>query len=302
MFKRNTASKLKIRQGKLSSVIVLIALSIIWGSSFILIKKGLESFSPGQVGTIRIVFAFIVLLPFAIKHIKTTFKYHWKKLFFLGLISNLIPAVLFAKAETELTSSLTGILNSLTPIFTLIAGALAFKIQIKSKQTLGLMIGLAGSIGLTFINNQGGIGSFNFYVLFVIAATILYGISANMVKAYFAEINSAVLTSTALLGVGPLALAYLLSTDFIYRLSENSATWYSLGYLFLLGAVGTALALVFFNKLIQQTSAVFASTVTYLIPIIAVVWGIVDGEQIYAFHLLGMAVIIVGVYIVNKAK
>lgn len=294
---------MKDKSKKYIPVLVLFILSIIWGSSFILIKKGLDGFDPIQVGTIRIVFASLVLLPFAVKRLKPTFKERWQKLLLLGLVANLFPAILFALAETGLSSSLTGVLNSLTPISTMIIGIIFFGMSHYKGQNLGLAIGFSGSIILSFVGSSGGFGEFNYYVLFVLAATILYGFASNMVKVLFHDISSLTLTALSFLLTGPISLTVLLVfTDFIHRLNENPNAASSLGYLFLLGAVGTALALVFFNKLIQMTTAVFASTVTYLIPIVAVMWGIIDGEVLYPLHFVGMALIIAGVYVVNKFK
>ena len=292
----------KLKKSKFLPIIILFILSIIWGSSFILIKKGLEAFPPEQVGTIRVVFAFIVMLPIALKHLATIYKQYWKKIFALGMVANLIPALLFAVAQTGISSSLTGILNSLTPIFTLIIGAIAFSMGINRGQVWGLLISFIGSIALSFIGSQGNLGSFNFYALFVIGATICYGIGGNMIKYYFQKINSIALTSLAMFSIGPFALIFLFTTDFTYRVANIDGALLSLFYLFILGAVGTAFALVLFNKLIQITSAVFGSTVTYLIPIVAVIWGIVDGESLFLLHFVGMALIILGVYIVNKNK
>ena len=292
----------KLKKSKYFHIIILLFLAVIWGSSFILIKKGLVSFSPTQVGSIRIVVAFLVMLPVAIKHLATVYKEKWKTILIWGFLANLIPAVLFATAQTGLSSSLTGILNSLTPIFILIVGAAFYSTAIKSKQIIGLVIGFIGSFALSFVGSNGEFGSFNFYVLFVIGATICYGIAGNMVKVYFNKINSIVLTSLAMFSVGPFGLVYLLTTDFTHVLFNVDGAWLSLFYLIILGAVGTAFALVIFYKIIQQTSAVFASTVTYLIPIMALVWGIIDGEALYPLHFVGMALIIFGVWIVNKAK
>ena len=291
-----------LKESKSLPVFILIILSLIWGSSFILIKRGLDAFSPVQVGAIRVTFACLVMLPIAVKHLRTVYKYHWKKILTLGFIANLMPAILFAAAETGLSSSLTGILNSLTPIFTIIIGTMFFKVPMSSKQTIGLVVGFTGSILLSFIGSSGELGTFNYFALFVILATLFYGISANMVKTYFLNINSVILTSLAMFSIGPFGIVYLLTTDFVYKLETLDGAWASLGYLFILGAVGTAFALVLFNKLIQITSAVFASTVTYLIPIAAVVWGLIDGESLFLMHFVGMALIILGVYIVNKNK
>ena len=292
----------KIDEGKTLPILILILLSIIWGSSFILIKKGLESFSPLQVGTLRVVFAAAVLLPLAFKNLTVVFKEHWKLIFFFGLISNLIPGVLFALAETGLSSSLTGVLNSVTPIFTLLIGVLVFNSLFDKRQIFGLIIGFAGSVTIAFVGSEGGIGTFNYFALFVIISAMLYGLTSNMVKVYFFNIHPAVLTSLALFSVAPFALTYIIFSDFIQILSNSTGSWESLFYIFILGAVGTAFALIFFNKLIQITSPVFASSVTYLIPIIAVFWGIIDGETLYPLHFLGMILILAGVYFVNKFK
>ncbi|MGD8777516.1 MAG: DMT family transporter [Ignavibacteria bacterium] len=283
-------------------IILLVTLSFIWGSSFILIKKGLIAFSPVQVGTLRMVFAFFVLLPFAVKNLKTVFAKDWKKIVTLGFIANLIPAILFPIAETGLSSSLTGILNSLTPIFTLIIGTMFYSTGIKSKQALGLIIGFIGSFVLTFVGSGGEFDSFNYYTLYVIAATICYGISGNYVKKHFSNINAVVLTSLTMFSVGTISLVYLLTTNFISVLVSHDYGWMSFIHIFILGALGTAFALILFNRLIQIVSAVFASSVTYLIPIVAVIWGVIDGESLYIFHFLGMMLIISGVYIVNKFK
>lgn len=287
-------------EGPFLSWIILLTLAIIWGSSFILIKKGLDSFSPLQVGTIRIAFAFLVMLPFAIKNLSNILKEYWKKILVIGLFSNFFPAILFATAESGISSSLAGILNALTPIMTLLTGIFFFSTKIKSFQVIGLITGFFGSFALSFINSIGGLGEFNHYALFVVLATIMYGFSGNFIKKYLTGIHPVTLTALAMFTIGPLSIILLFSSDFISILTENDRAWTSLGYLFLLGVIGTAFALVLFNKLIQRTTAVFASSVTYLIPIMAVTWGIMDGESFFVLHLLGMGLIIVGVYLVNK--
>ncbi len=283
-------------------ILVLLFLSLIWGSSFILIKRGLDAFSPLQVGTLRVTFAFILLLPFAVKRIHTVYRTKWKIILVYGLVSNLGPAILFSLAETGLSSSLTGVLNALTPIFTLIVGVIFYKIPSSKGQSLGLFIGLAGSVLISAVGASGGLGEFNYFVLFVVIATILYGFSGNMVRAYFMNIDSVTLTSLAFLSVGPISLVYIFSSDFVYRMGNMEGAWISLLYIFILAAVGTAFALILFYKLIQMTSAVFGSTVTYLIPVTAIMWGLLDGEVLYPLHFVGIVLIVGGVYIVNKFK
>ncbi|MFO7527036.1 MAG: DMT family transporter, partial [Ignavibacteriaceae bacterium] len=169
-------------------------------------------------------------------------------------------------------------------------------------QLLGLLIGFIGSFALSFIDSVGEIGEFNHFALYVILATMMYGFSGNFIKKYLTGIHPVTLTALAVFTIGPFSIIFLFTTDFVSRLSVIDGAWISLGYLFLLGAIGTALALVLFNKLIQNTTAVFASSVTYLIPIMAVVWGIIDGESFFVMHLFGMGLIILGVYLVNKRK
>lgn len=289
-------------KNKLLPFFILIILSFIWGSSFILIKKGLVSFTPLEVGMLRIFFAYIVALPIAVRYFRVYFKENWKKLFIYGMMANLIPAILFAKAETALSSSLTGILNSITPIFTLIIGAIFFSTAIKSKQLLGLTVSFIGSLILSFIGAEGSLGSFNYYALFVIAATILYGYTANLVKVHLHHVNSLAITSIALFTIGPFTFFYLLISEVPSKVAAGGDVLLSLLYLFILGAFGTTFALVLFNKLIQMTTAVFATTITYLIPIMAVAWGALDGESIFPLHFAGMFLVILGVYLINKFR
>ncbi len=292
----------KLKQKKSFPVLVLIFLSIIWGSSFILIKKGLLAYSPLQVGTLRIIFASIVLLPIALKNIKGNIKTHWKKLLILGLISNLIPAILFATAETEMSSSLAGMLNALTPVMTIVIGVLFYKSKISLPIAIGLLIGFSGSLVISFVSGTGELGTFNYYALFVILATLLYGISGNMIKEYVNNFNPVVLVALATLLTVPISLAILFTTDFTTRVASHPDALFSLLSIFILGSIGTAFALAIFNKLIKSTSAVFASSVTYLIPIVAIGWGFLDGEALFPLHFAGMGLIIVGIVILNKYK
>jgi drug/metabolite transporter (DMT)-like permease len=281
---------------------LIIILSVIWGSSFILIKKGLEAFSPAQVGTLRMSFAFLALLPYALKNIRKLQFKRWKIILLIGFLGNLVPAYLFALAETELKSSLTGILNALTPIFTVIISISIFKNKISFFQIFGLIIAFAGSIGLSFVTDSGDFGNMNLFVWFVVLATIFYSLSLNLIKQYFDDTKAILLTSFSLFSIGPLALVILFSTDFFYRLKTVSGAMESLFYVAILGLAGTAFALILYNRLIRITSAVVASSVTYLIPFIAVIWGLIDGESLYPLHYIGMTITIVGVYIVNKTR
>lgn len=280
---------------------LLIGLSLVWGSSFILIKKGLVVFSGGEVGAIRVMAACLFLLPIAIPRLGSINKRHWKLLFLCGLLGNFFPAFLFAIAETQLTSALTGILNALTPLFVLLVGLLFFKQNMAFNTGIGLTIGLAGTIYLVFTGSSDTLGSVNYYVVYVLLATLCYGINLNILKYYLHDLSAKEITSISLLLVGPIGIIYLFSaTDFTMKLAMYDGAWEAFFYVVILGVVGTAIALLFFNRLVKITSPVFTSFVTYLIPIVAVAWGILNNEVVRASHYIGMVVIIAGIFIAGR--
>lgn len=285
----------------MQSWILLLILSVIWGSSFILIKRGLVYFTPLQVGTLRITFAFLVMLPFALKRIKKVSADKWKFFAFTGLISNLVPAVLFALAQTKLESSLTGILNALSPLFTLIFAVLMFKFKPNSFQIGGFVLGMAGTVGLSIVNSSGGVGNMNVYVWLIVLATICYALSLNFIKYFLSDVNSLTITSLSLLIAGPFSIIILLSTDFLERLNFSSEIVFAIVCIGVLGILGTAIALVLYTKLIHMNSPLFASSVTYLVPLVAIMWGVWDGEVLFPLHFAGMVLILLGIYFINKS-
>ncbi|MGB4852970.1 MAG: DMT family transporter [Ignavibacteria bacterium] len=286
---------------QMQSWILLLILSIIWGSSFILIKRGLVYFTPLQVGTLRITFAFLVMLPFALKRVKKVSGDKWKFFAFTGLISNLVPAVLFALAQTKLESSLTGILNALSPLFTLIFAVLMFKFKPNSFQIGGFVLGMAGTVGLSLVNSSGGFGNMNVYVWLIVLATICYALSLNFIKYFLSDVNSLTITSLSLLIAGPFSIIILLSTDFLGRLNFSSEIVFAISCIAVLGILGTAIALVLYTKLIHMNSPLFASSVTYLVPVVAIMWGVWDGEVLFPLHFAGMVLILLGIYFINKS-
>lgn len=287
----------KLKEESLLPWLLLLGLSLVWGSSFILIKKGLVVFSAGEVGAIRIMVASLFLLPMALPHLKGLNARQWKLLFVTGLLGNFFPAFLFALAETQLTSALTGILNALTPLFVLLVGLAFFKQKIILRTGIGLFIGFAGTAFLIFMGAE-NIGNINYYVFYVILATLCYGINLNIIKYFFQHLSAKEITSISLLLVGPIAIIYLFAaTDFTHKMAFQEGAWIAFFYIFILGVLGTAIALLFFNRLVKITSPIFTSLVTYLIPIVAIAWGILDGETVLAGHYIGMAVIILGILV-----
>jgi len=279
----------------------LIFLSFIWGSSFILMKKGLRSFSHDQVAALRLFISFIAFIPFGIKNLKKVNKKNIVSLLIIGFIGSGAPAFLFTKAQTQVDSSMAGILNSLTPLFTLIIGLIFYKSTAKLINAVGIVLGLIGALGLILQSTNGGVivDKFNYYGLFIIIATICYGINVNQVRYKIKGLTGLELTSLAFMFIGPLAGIYLLFSDFSNALITNDYLL-NLGFIAILAVVGTVLALVIFNTLIQHTSAIFGSSVTYIIPVFAIMWGLFDGETLSILQFFWIALIITGVYLVNK--
>lgn len=282
--------------------VTLFFLASIWGSSFILMKRGLDSFNYTQVASLRIFIAFLSLLPFVFKHIKVLFGKKFLPILATGLFGNAIPAFLFTKAQTGITSSFSGMLNSLTPLFTLLLGLFLFSSKTKWYNSLGIIIGFFGALGLIFAEGVDFEQNSLFYSGLVVGATICYAISVNVIKYYLHDVNSLAITSLAFLCVGPIMLIPIFQTDVIGTFLQNENSWMSLGYITLLSVMGTSGAVYLFNALIKHTTALFASSVTYLIPAVAIFWGVVDGELLLWQHFFFIAIILGGVYLVNLKK
>ncbi|RXK49820.1 DMT family transporter [Aquirufa rosea] len=281
--------------------LAIAAISIIWGSSFILVKKSLSTYSAMEVGALRIVSAALFFFPLFIKRRKYIQANHWPSFLLAGLTGNLLPAILFSIAGEHLPSALSGMLNAFTPLFTLIIGILLFQQKFELKQTGGIVLGLIGCIGLLVAGKSFSL-QFNVHALWVILATFLYGINLHTVKSKFSDIHPLTSTAGVFMLIGPLALMLLAYSGFFARpLSDHAAIW-PLVAAMALGLFGSAIAMVLFNQLIKWTNALVASSVTYLIPIVAVIWGLLDGESIYWSQIVFMCILLWGVYQVNQTK
>ena len=281
---------------------ILLSLVLVWGSSFILIKKALIYFSPVEVGILRVTISFLVLLPFVFKLLRTISKKMMLYLLLSGFIGSFLPAILFAVAQTEIDSAIAGTLNALTPLFTIILGVSFFSLKTRWYNIAGVMIGLAGALGLIYASSD---GSFVFnlkYSALVIFATICYAFNVNWIKVYLKELNSFTITVFTFFYIGvPLFIWVVFFSDIPHKLYTVPDTFIGLGYLSILAVFGTAIALVAFNKLIKVKSPVFASSVTYMIPIVAIIWGIIDGEVFKTSYALWFSLIIGGVLLVNAS-
>jgi drug/metabolite transporter (DMT)-like permease len=286
---------------KVQTWVSFFVLTLAWGSSFMLVKKGLQSFTPWQVASIRLTAAMTVFLPFAIKFFKEIPKSQLPYIVLSGLLSMCIPAFLFCAAQIGLSSSIVSVLNALTPAFTFIFGVFFYHQKSKLMQIVGLTIGFIGSAMLILINAKGEL-SINYSAFYVVIATIFYGINVNMVKRYLPDVKPLHLTSVAVTASGLLVLPYLLSTDWLTILNTAPKGKESFVAAVTLGVISTAIAQFIFNRMLQYSTAVFASSITYFIPIVAVMWGVLDGEILLPLHVLGMACIIGGILILNKFR
>jgi drug/metabolite transporter (DMT)-like permease len=281
---------------------LLLLLGVVWGFSFFFMKRGLVAFDPYQVAAIRIFFAFISFIPLIIF---IGFKVPKKRIpmtMLSAILGSGIPPFLFTIAQTRIDSSVAGILNSLTPLFALAAGVVIFRLVMRWNHVVGVLIGLGGTVLIVLIRSDGGF-EFNFgHAILVVLATLFYGINANIIKSKLYDVHPIQIALVAFSFLGPFAGAYLFSTDFVEVVRTNEYAWHSLGYMALLSVFGTSYALILFNILAHRTSALFSTMVTYIIPLVAVFIGFLDGEKLGPVHVIGMILILSGVYISSIRK
>ncbi len=280
---------------------LLILLSIVWGSSFMLMKRGLEAFSSGEVAALRIGIAFLFLSPLLLWHYRIDLKKYLPGLLIMGFFGNFFPAFLFTHSETMISSSLAGMLNALTPFFTVLVAWVWLKLRPSGNKIAGIAVGFVAAIALIFFE-QGNdtFKNFSFGGL-ALLATFFYALAINGIKKYLSDLNAVTATVWAFTFTGPVALIYLFGfSDFTQHLQHSPKALSSLGYVSILAIAGTALSVILFNVLIRISGVVFASSTTYLIPVVAVLWGIFGGELVSMGQIFGMVVIILSVYIINR--
>tara|TARA_B110000503_G_scaffold26873_1_gene42514 strand:- start:4533 stop:5420 length:888 start_codon:yes stop_codon:yes gene_type:complete len=281
----------------------LLGLSLIWGSSFILIKKSLIGLSPLQVGSLRIVFSSIIIFLIGFNKIKTIQKDKWKWIAVSAIIGTFFPAFLFAYAETQIDSAVASILNSLVPMNTVIIGLAVFKISTTKRQSIGVIIGFIGTAVLIISGSDLNPDQNYMYSGLVIICSILYATNVNLIKKYLYDVNAVAIAAGQFSVIFIPSLIVLLYSDFFkIDLINNKIIHESLLYVLLLSFFGTAMAKILFNKLIQISSPVFASSVTYSMLIVSVIWGVLDGELFNSSQAIATVLIIIGVYLSNKKK
>ncbi|MEP6261074.1 MAG: DMT family transporter [Gillisia sp.] len=283
--------------------IYLILLSLVWGSSFILIKKGLVGLDALQLGSFRIIFAAVFLILVGFKSLLKITGKQWKLIVISGFLGSFFPVYLFAFAETEIDSAVASILNATTPLMTLIFGVIFFRIVFTQNKLIGVGLGLAGTLGLIFSGAQVNPDQNYFYSGLVIIAAFCYAVNVNIIKRYMHDISALGIAAGNFLVLLVPALLILYFTGFsMESISSNPEVSLSLTYILILGVVGTGIALIIFNKLIQISDPVFSSSVTYTIPVIGLAWGLLDGEVFTLQQLISTVVILLGVFIVNRNK
>lgn len=280
----------------------LIVLSLIWGSSFMLIKKGLVGLTPVQVGALRIFFTTFFLFLVGFKTLKTIEKKDWKWIAITGFLGSGFPPFMFAVAQTEIDSGIASILNSLTPLNTSITGMLLFGVLVSKKQMFGVVIGLLGVViligaGVEFNSDQN-----YWYSSLIIIAAVFYALNVNIIKKHLGNTGAlAISTGNFAFLVVP-SLILLWFSGFFGAILDSKEMQISLLYVIVLSLFGTAIAKVLFNKLVLISTPVFASSVTYIMPLIAILWGVLDGERLSKYQLFGGAIILLGVYLSNKKR
>ncbi len=282
--------------------LLLFILAFIWGASFILIKKGLRSFDMFQVASLRMFIASLALFPFAISKLKLLDKKNILPLLEVAFVGNFIPAFLFTWAQMHINSSLAGILNSTTPIFAFIISVFMFRNKVGFLKYIGLLIGFLGIVGLVLSK---GITDFTegnmIYTLVIILASLFYGLNTNVVHEYFPKFDGLTITLLSFSLILPVATITLFTSGIFSQFTGPQA-YYDLGYIGILAIFSSSIAVLGINILLKYASAIFASSVTYIIPVFAILWGVFDGEKVSWIQILWMLVVFSGIYLLNKGK
>jgi len=279
----------------------LFTLAIVWGSSFILIKKGLVGLTPLQLGSLRTVISSLFIFMIGYKSLKTILNPQWKWVILSGFIGTFLPAFLFAFAETEVDSGIVSILNALVPLNATLIGLAIFKIASTKTQIFGVILGFIGASMLIFNSMELNPDQNYLYAGFVVLATVMYGFNVNIIKHYLQEVKPiAIATGNFIAIVIPALIVLIFSGFFTAQTFVQQSIYSSIGFVAILAVFGTVMAKIIFNNLIQISSPVFASSVTYLMPLVALLWGLFDGELFGLDQGLASLLILGGIYLANK--
>lgn len=294
-----------MRSKKFESTILLAVLALIWGSSFILMKKGMISYSASQVASMRILFAGLIFVPYIIKNFKSIPWNKFKYILAFGLLEIGFPPFLYTYAQQHVDSSTAGILNSLVPIFTLSTGFFFFRMKYNLMTTTGVLVGLIGAFIITFFKNGTGgaeLDMTNSWGLLIILATLFYGLAGNILNTQLKQVSGSLITAVSFVTLAIPAGIYLFTTDFISVSISTTPHLHSFVAILILAIFGSAIAILLFSKLVKISDPLFASFVTYLIPFVSLIWGWLDGENISIIHFSSLIIIFFGIYLANKGN
>ncbi|MGB1269538.1 MAG: DMT family transporter [Flavobacteriaceae bacterium] len=279
----------------------LVVLSVVWGSSFILIKKGLIGLTAYQLGSLRILFTALFLLLIGFNSLKKIHKEHYKPIIASAFLGTFFPVYFFALAETEIDSAIASILNSLTPLNTLIFGYFFFKATFSKKQLIGVIIGFFGTLLLIISGADLNPEQNYMFSIFVILASVCYAFNVNIIKRHLQKLNATSITTGSFVVITIPALIVLIYTGFFNSETLKSTVVHqSILYIVVLSVIGTGVAKICFNRLVQLSTPIFSSSVTYVIPIVALIWGFIDGEKMNIVQLLAAVIILIGVFLANR--
>lgn len=279
--------------------IILCLLSMIWGTSFILIKKGLIGLTPFQVGALRIIFAGLFIIPLGLKGVLKLKLVEWKHIIVTAILGTFMPAFLFAIAQTQVSSSISAVLNSLTPLNTLWVGFVWFGMLFNRNQLIGIIIGFSGSLILVLNASHVQPTQNYWFAIFVVIATLCYAVNVNYMKKNLPNLKPLTITAGNFSILIIPAFLILFFTNY-FEVYSNVKVYQSTLFILILGIICTAIANVLFFKLLQLSTPLFASSVTYLIPVVAMLWGIYFSEKLTFIQLFGAILILLGVYITSK--
>lgn len=283
--------------------ISLIVVAFVWGSDYILVKKALIVFTPTQLIVLKYIFSSTLVIWIALKNIRKVPKHQLFIIFMVTLFGVVIPAYLNVTAQTQLPSSTMGVINALSPVFAVVVAFIFYKTKIKKLQAVGLFIAFCGSVLFSLIHKDGTFGaSFNYYVMFVLVAIFCYSVTAVVMKKRLSNLRPIVIISIGLLFKLPVMIGYFVVFDYPVHIRHVPADelWFALAAVFTLGTVSMMAGVVLYNRLLFRTSIEFSSTVLYLVTFFSVMWGVIDGEKLFPMNFLSMALILVGVFIVDR--
>lgn len=254
-----------------------------------------------QLGSYRVVISALFIFAAGYKSLQNLSKQQWKWLAISGFLGTFFPSFLFAYAETEVDSAIVSILNALVPLNTIVLGYFIFKIKSNRYQLIGVLIGLLGGVFLILEGAELNPNQNYWFSALVVLATLMYAANVNIIKTYLQEVRPiAIATANFVVIFIPAVVVLIFSGGFSAETTQGSNFLLSLGCVVILSLFGTAMAKVLFNNLIQISTPVFASSVTYLMPIVALSWGLLDDEVFDLYQAMAALLILYGIYLANK--